>query len=144
MAFLEDGDFDPQIRGWIRQVIIQNDPAVQRRSELAAQAEMESYLRNRYKTGVIFEAVGEARNALIVMYMVDMAVYHLHANISPENVPEIRQIRYDAALDFLKRVAKGDISPDLPEISNVPEGGDPDSDSVFLQMGSNQKYSEGY
>jgi hypothetical protein len=30
-------------------------------------------------------------------------------------IPELRIIRYNAAKDWLKAVAKGDISPDLPE-----------------------------
>ncbi|MEO2080617.1 MAG: phage protein Gp36 family protein [Leeuwenhoekiella sp.] len=140
MAFLTDEDFDPQIRGWVRNVVNQGSQAVQLKAELAAQVEMESYLRNRYDTGLIFEAEGDNRNALVVMYMVDIAVYHLHANISPENVPEIRQIRYDAAIDWLKRVAKGDISPRLPELTSDPDN--PEGDSLFLQMGSNDKVSE--
>ena len=127
MAFLTDEDFDPQIRGWVRNVVNQGSQAVQLKAELAAQVEMESYLRNRYDTG-------------LVTYMVDIAVYHLHANISPENVPEIRQIRYDAAIDWLKRVAKGDISPRLPELTSDPDN--PEGDSLFLQMGSNDKVSE--
>src|SRR5690606_33860118 len=135
MAFLTNDDYKPQIRDWIKNIVINEDPAIQSKSELAAQAEMESYLRDRYKVGEIFEAEGTARNALIVMYMVDITLYHLHSNISPENVPELRGIRYEAAINWLKAVAKGSISPNLPEHTSDPDSEDPDGDSIFFQGG---------
>lgn len=143
MAFLKETDYDPQIRGWVKNIITGGNTTTLNRAELAAQAEMESYLLNRYKVGDIFtpmEGENDNRNALVVMYLIDMTVYHLHANISPENVPEIRHVRYQAAIDWLKKVAKGDISPNLPELSGDPE--EPESEnSVFFQAGSNEKVS---
>ena len=144
MAFLTNDDYKPQIREWIKNIVINEDPAIQTKSELAAQAEMESYLRNRYKVGEIFEAQDTERNALLVMYMVDITLYHLHSNISPENVPELRFTRYEAAINWLKAVAKGDISPNLPEYSGDPDSEDPEGDSVFFQGGSNDVVSERY
>lgn len=144
MAFLTNDDYKSQIRDWIRNIVINEDPEIQAKSELAAQAEMESYLRNRYKVGEIFETQGTDRNALIVMYMVDITLYHLHSNISPENVPELRYTRYDAAIKWLKAVSKGEISPNLPEHSSDPDSEDPDGDSVFFQGGSNDVVSERY
>lgn len=141
MGFLIETDYDPQLRGWVREIITQGNPLVQTQAELAAQAEMESYLRDRYKVAEIFDTVqpAEDRNALVVMYMVDIATYHLHANISPENVPEIRQIRYDAAIMWLKNVAAGKISPNLPSVNDGSE-----DDSIFFFGGSNEKTSERY
>ena len=144
MGFLTNEDYKPQIRDWIRNLVTNDDPAIQTKSELAAQAEMESYLRDRYKVGEIFEAEGEARNALLVMYMVDITLYHLHSNISPENVPELRGIRYEAAINWLKAVAKGSISPNLPEHTSDPDSEDPEGDSIFFQGGSNDVVSERY
>ncbi len=67
---------------------------------------------------------GDNRNQQIVMYLIDITLYHLHSRINPRNVPELRMIRYDGndpkqtggALGWLKRVAAGDVSADLPEI----------------------------
>lgn len=144
MAFLTNDDYKPQIRQWIKNIVINEDPSIQLKSELAAQVEMESYLRDRYKVSEIFEAVGDARNALIVMYMVDIVLYHLHSNISPENIPQLRFTRYDAAISWLKAVAKGNLSPDLPEYTSNPDSDDPENDSVFFQGGSNDVVSERY
>jgi hypothetical protein len=67
-------------------------------------------------------ALGDNRNPALVMYMVDMILYHLHARINPRNIPELRMIRYDGnspqqnggAIGWLKSVAKGFLMPDLP------------------------------
>ena len=144
MAFLTNDDYKPQIRDWIKLLVTQEDPTIQNKSELAAQVEMESYLRDRYNVGLIFSAEAEDRNALIVMYMVDVVLYHLHSNISPENIPEVRITRYNAVIDWLKAVAKGNLSPDLPEYTSDPDNEDSDSDSVFFQGGSNDVVSERY
>ncbi len=143
MPFLTETDYEVQIRNWIKQIIIQSKVDVQQKAELAAQAEMESYLRQRYKVSEIFGATEGNRNQLVVLYMVDIALYHLHSNISSDNVPEIRIIRYNAAIDWLKRVAKGDISPDLPENSDGGDGGESTGNQA-IEFGSNPKYSERY
>lgn len=54
------------------------------------------------------------RDQQMVMYFVDITLYHLHARIAPRNVPELRINRYDAAVDWLKMCAKGDVTPNLP------------------------------
>lgn len=143
MPFLTDTDYEVQIRNWVKQIITQSKIDVLHQAELAAQAEMESYLRQRYDVPKIFSEVEGNRNALIVLYMVDIAVYHLHSNISSDNVPEIRIIRYNAAKDWLKAVAKGDISPDLPEKPEEEEG-EENTGNQTIEFGSNKKYSERY
>lgn len=137
--FLKDDDYKPQIRQWVLNVVTQNDPLAREKAERAAQVEMESYLRSRYNVKAIFSQADDARNVLLVMYLVDMAVYHLHSNISPENIPEIRHLRYKAAIDWLKDVANGRLTPDLPEIDSQ---GDKNDDSPDFEWGGNKKYSE--
>ncbi|WP_143349725.1 MULTISPECIES: phage protein Gp36 family protein [Elizabethkingia] len=141
MPFLQDTDYEVQIRTWVKQIIIQRKTDVLHQAELAAQAEMESYLRERYNVAKIFAATGDDRNALIVLYMIDIALYHLHSNISADNIPELRIIRYNAAKDWLKDVAKGNISPDLPE-KEVTDG--TDTGQLSTEFGSRPKYSERY
>ncbi|REC64081.1 hypothetical protein DRF65_00455 [Chryseobacterium pennae] len=143
MPFLTDTDYEVQIRNWIKQIIIQRKEDVQHQAELAAQAEMESYLRQRYDVAKIFSVTGADRNALIIQYMVDIAIYHLHANSSGDLIPELRIIRYNAAKDWLKAVAKGEISPDLPEKPDEGEGNEGTGNQV-IEFGSNPKYSERY
>lgn len=143
MSFLTEQDYKPQIRNWILNVVTQNDPMARQQAELAAQVEMESYLRSRYKVEEIFNKQGTERNYLLVMYLVDMAIYHLHSNISPENIPELRYVRYKAAIEWLNKVATDKISPDLPETTGgTDKDGNPDS--TGFEYGSNEKYSERY
>ncbi|HUH35135.1 MAG TPA: phage protein Gp36 family protein [Moheibacter sp.] len=139
MAFLTDTDYEVQIRNWVKQIISQRKTDVLHQAELAAQAEIESYLRQRYDVAQVFNQVGDERNALVVLYMIDITLYHLHSNIAADNIPELRIIRYNAAKDWLKAVAKGDVSPDLPEKDNDNDG---DSGFQAVEFGSRDKYSE--
>ncbi len=132
--FLNTNDYKPQIRQEIKSVI-SNDPTVWSQSELTAQEEVTSYLRNRYDVTEVFNKTGSGRNPLIVMYMVDVVLYHIHSRIAPRNIPEVRIVRYEQAVEFLKRVNKGSILPDLPLLKNdkgETEGGG-------FRMGSNPK-----
>ena len=54
------------------------------------------------------------RDRSLVKNMVDIALYTLHSNIAPQNIPALRQRRYDKALEWCMAVAKGSITPDLP------------------------------
>jgi hypothetical protein len=68
---------------------------------------------------------GDNRNQQIVLYLIDITLYHLHSRINPRNIPDLRKERYDGnsqmqtggAIAWLKRVASGDITADLPQIS---------------------------
>lgn len=57
---------------------------------------------------------GDTRSQQLVTYMVDMALYHVHSRIAPRNIPELRVKRYDDAIDWLKKCAKGDVTPAVP------------------------------
>lgn len=72
---------------------------------------------------------GDNRNQQIVMHLLDITLYHLHARINPRNVPDLRKDRYDGnresqtlgAIGWLKMVAKGTVNADLPNI--LPQQG---------------------
>lgn len=67
---------------------------------------------------------GDNRNPQVVMYLIDILLYHLHSRINPRNIPELRNIRYDGngpmqiggAIGWLKNVQKGKVSLALNEI----------------------------
>lgn len=118
MPFLTTADYDTLIKDVTLAQVTGGSAAVQLQSELAAQQEMESYLNQRYRVAQIFAQTGTSRSPLIVMYMLDIALYHMHSRITPRNIPEIRVDRYDSAIAWLKMVSKGDITPDLPRISD--------------------------
>ena len=37
----------------------------------------------------------DSRNQIVLQKFIDMVLYHLHAHITPQNIPTIRQQRYD-------------------------------------------------
>lgn len=87
---------------------------------------------------------GDNRNQQIVMYLIDITLYHLHSRINPRNVPELRMIRYDGndpkqsggAIGWLKRVSDGQINADLPEIVTKP--------ILSVKWGSSPKNNNSY
>ena len=79
---------------------------------------------------------GDNRNQQIVLYMVDITLYHLHSRINPRNIPQLRADRYDDATAWLKMVASGDITAALPEIVD-PQG-------LSIRYGSNLKLGNYY
>ena len=95
-------------------------------------------------TDTTLVAKGDNRNQALVMYLIDMTLYHLHCRINPRNVPDIRPIRYNGnnatenggAIGWLKKVAKGEVSVNLDKI--VPTQGS------RVTYGSNAKQTHNY
>ena len=83
-------------------------------AEQEAQEEMAGYLRPKYDVAAIFSAEGTERNPLIVMYLCDIALYHMSASLPQKMGSEIRKERYDRAIKWLEGVQAGKIVPDLP------------------------------
>lgn len=64
---------------------------------------------------------GDDRNKAIVMYLADMTIYHLYSSINPRNIPELRGIRYDAAKQWLRDVARLIVNPELPTLTEATD-----------------------
>ena len=56
---------------------------------------------------------GDFRSQQMIQKYVDITLYHIHRRIAPKNVPDVRAIAYDAAIEWLKGCAAGDITPNL-------------------------------
>jgi hypothetical protein len=67
-------------------------------------------------------ATGDFRSQQMVQKMVDISLYHIHKRIAPKNVPDVRAISYDAAIEWLKGCAAGDITPNL-RVKTYRQGG---------------------
>ena len=79
----------------------------------AAIAEAKSYLHD-FDTAAIFSAEGEARNALLLLFVKDIAVWHF-VNLGNACIDmELREKRYDSAIAWLRLVQKGDLSRPTP------------------------------
>jgi len=132
MPFLTNDDYGVQARAEVLDRI--GNAGALPMAELMARAEMESYLNARYDVPEIFGQQGDDRNHLVLMYLVDLVLYHLHSNISPRNVPELRAVRYEAAIEWLKMVSEGKLNPGLPERPG-------DDGGYYFSGSSNPKYS---
>lgn len=144
MSFLLPADYGLQIRDEIRGLLTDGNDVLLDQAATAAQVEMESYLRGRYDVAAVFAATGAARNAQVVMYLVDMALYHLHSRQNPRNVPQIRQDRYEQVISWLKMARRGELSVGLPLEPATNPDGTPDADSILPRGGSQPKLHNGY
>lgn len=135
MSFLEPSDYKSLIKDPVLNSVIQNDNNLLNEAEEVAIKEMESYLGQLYDTDTIFAKTGTERHPLIKMYMMDIALYHLHARVVPRNIPELRIDRYTQAQMWLFKVSMGELNPKLPKLTNT--SGESNSDFRF---GSNDKY----
>lgn len=123
-AFINIEDYDASIHREILDSLLRADsenydPQIIEICEDRAIAEMKSYLNKTYDVEEIFSATGTDRNALILMFALDIAIYHIFCQHNPYKISQIRQDRYDRAIEWLKGVMKGDITiadaPRLPE-----------------------------
>ncbi len=162
MSFLTSADYGLQIRQELRDLVTDGSSTLLDDASLAAQVEMESYLRGRYDVAKIFTAPNatpavpatgtspavpakpDQRNRQVVMYLVDMALYHLHSRQNPRNVPQIRQDRYDHAINWLKMARKGELSVGLPELPATNTDGTPNTDTILPRGGSLPKQRNTY
>jgi phage gp36-like protein len=78
-----------------------------------AVSEARGYLGS-YDAAAIFSTSGDTRNALLLIFVKDIAVWHLIKLSNYQADIEYRGKLYDRAVTWLKGVQKGDITPDLP------------------------------
>lgn len=112
MVFINNNDLLAVIDQITLNAVTGGNQALIDLSETQAIEEMNAYLNVRYDIIKVFDV--NNRNASIVMYLADIVLYHLHARISPDNIPTLREERYKNAKDWLEKVADGFIKPLLP------------------------------
>lgn len=81
---------------------------------------------------------GDTRHQQILMYMIDITLYHLHARINPRNVPELRMQRRDEAIKWLKAVSDGKLQPNLP----IYDTTDDEDANTIIRWDSNTKMNQ--
>lgn len=134
MDFLEKEDFKSLIDDVTLSTITEDDDALLDEAEGRSIEEMKAYLSIRYDVEEIFN--GDIRSGLVVMYLCDMVLYHLHARIAPDNIPTLRHNRYENAMDWLNKIADGYINPLLPSKKS--------EDKIPLRYGSQPKQPNFY
>lgn len=116
MQFLLETDFRSLIKDGELNILTGGDNTLLTTTEQRAIDEMTGYLSVRYNTDTIFAQTEGDRNDLIVMYLCDIVLYHLHSRIAPDDIPEFRRDRYVGARDWLEKTADGFTNPVLPRV----------------------------
>ena len=125
-AFINIEDYDASIHREILDSLLRADsenydPQIIEICEDRAIAEMTSYLNKTYDVNAIFSATGSERNALILMFALDITIYHIFCQHNPYKISQIRQDRYERAVEWLKGVMKGDITIDGAPLIQEPD-----------------------
>lgn len=137
--FITLQDYDASIHreildSLLRQGTTDYDPQIIEICEDRAVAEMRGYLNKVYDCNAIFSARGAERNALILMFAIDITIYHIFCQHNPYKMSKIREDRYNRAIEWLKGIMKGDITIDnapLLEAENL-------SDNARWQIKANE------
>lgn len=122
-------------------VITRQDDTIVQAAIDAAVAEAKGYL-TAYDVKTEFEKTkpvngADTRNALLLIFIKDIAVWHFVNLCNAGTDLQLRQDRYERAIDWLKAVQKGNVTPDLPA---QPE----DTKTGIILFGSNPKRNNHY
>lgn len=121
--FIKIDDYTGSIHNEILLSLVREDYESIEICEDRAISEMRSYLAKRYDCDLIFSQTGCNRHELILMMALDITIYHVFCIHNPQKMSQIRKDRYERAIEWLKAVAKGDISiegaPQLPEEQRI-------------------------
>lgn len=115
--FINIEDYDASIHREILDALLRKesptyDPQIVEICEDRAVSEMRGYLNKIYDCNAIFSARGDDRHPLILMFALDIAIYHIFTQQNPYKIAKIRQDRYERAIEWLKGVMGGDVTID--------------------------------
>jgi phage gp36-like protein len=113
MAFLTITELKTHLYNENVDVISRSDDTIVQAAIDAAIAEAKGYLA-AFDVTTVFAATGSSRNALLLVFVKDIATWHFIVLCNAGVEMELRQDRYERAVAWLKAVQKGDIAPDLP------------------------------
>lgn len=119
MAFLEEEDYSVLVRSEIKELLLEDfsDSKLSAAEDMGI-SQVKNYLSGKYNTDEIFSKTADERNGHIVMIVLDCTLYHLYTSSIPKRMPEIRSVRYQDAIDWLKMAAEGKVLADLPKIKD--------------------------
>jgi len=98
--------------------IIEDDSTIAEMAIAAAIEEVKSYLCSRFDAEKTFSAEGADRNPLVLEITKDVALWQIIRLSNPDILHERVKDRYDRAVEWLDKVARGLISPSLPAVQD--------------------------
>jgi phage gp36-like protein len=132
MAFLTTSELKTHLYAENVAIINRSDDTITQAAIDAAIAEAKSYL-GAYDIETVFARTGLSRNALLLLFVKDIAAWHFLVLCNAGTELKLRQDRYERAIGWLKAVQKGDLSADLPLAKEDGE------EIGIITYGSNEK-----
>lgn len=141
MAFLSPEEMRTHLYKENIDIIARDDKTIVAAAIDAAIEEASGYLSS-YDRERIFAAVGDKRNALLLIFVKDIAVWHFVNLCNAGTDLQLRQDRYERAVAWLRSVQKSETKPNLP----LAEGAEGESIPAVGEYiyGSNPKRYQHY
>lgn len=79
--------------------------------EQGAIDEIKSYTNQYYDMESLFTTTGDTRDRFLVKLTIDIMLYELSCKLTPDNIPMIRQQRYDQVKNDLKDISSRKLVP---------------------------------
>ena len=140
MAFLNPEELGTHLYCENIDAIARQDETILLAAIDTAIAEAHGYL-GAYDREAIFNAEDDERNALLLTFVKDIAVWHFICLSNAGTDIQLRQDRYERAIAWLKAVQKAEIKPNLPVLEDADNDGKPDGIGEYI-YGSNPKRSQ--
>lgn len=131
--FIEQEDYNASIHSDILEAVTRGDQRTLEVCQNRAVQEMRGYMSGRYDCDAIFGATGENRIELVVMYCLDITIYHTLTIHNPQKISQIRKDRFEEAKTWLQGVRDGIINIEGAQEAEEKE------ESYPYQMKSNPK-----
>jgi hypothetical protein len=116
MAFLTQAELKSHLYDEQVGEIVRGDTAIVPAGIDAGILEMKGYLA-AYDITTIFAATGANRNALVLLFLKDIVVWHIITLCAPDIEYKIREERYKRAIQWLRDVQSRKNLPGLPTIT---------------------------
>lgn len=134
MAYLTAAEISTHLYTGVVNEINRDDTTILDLAIAAAMAEASGYL-TAYDMEAIFNATGNERNPILLLYIKDITVWHYIQLSNPSVEMQLRLKRYEQAIKFLEKVQSGKTNPALPYLSTPPAG----ETMSYLKYGGNDK-----
>ena len=142
MLFLTNEDFISSIRGEDLDRLTDSDQTVLDAAELTAITLVNTELSARFDIDADLGKVGINRSQQLIDWLVDATIYRLYYRISPRNISEAVQDRYDLALEQIRAVLKNEANP-VGLTPKLDEDGE-EINFAIIQTGTPNAYRTDY
>ena len=148
--FLRKEDLKNNIYSYQVEQITEGDESILLQALDTAEQEVKSYFytndkkeyldgRPRYDTEAIFAKRGEERNALVVSLCLSVAKWSIVDLCNADIIYDHAKERYDRAIEYLKRLAKGEVN--ISSLPIVPRTEETEKQTTPFLFGSRTKFN---